>query len=203
MFISMAQYYIGINNQQLGPFEKDQLLANGLTPETLVWCNGMAGWEMAKNVPELSGLFVAQQPQYQQPQYQQPQYGGGYQQPQYGGYQQQQYQQPQYQQHQHHAFQQLPNYIGWNVAIMVISVFCCCNPISLIFGIIGLVNGTNVNKATSEGNYEVAQSKSRSAKSMAMIGTIIFIVGILIILIAYVMSPEFREALNEGVRNKY
>lgn len=200
MFISMAQYYIGINNQQLGPFEVDQLLANGLTPDTLVWCNGMASWEMAKNVPELSRLFIPQQPQYQQPQYQQQQYGGyqqpQYQQSQYGGG----YQQPQYQQH---AFQKYPNYIGWNVAIMVMSVFCCCNPISLIFGIIGLVNGTNVNKAANEGNYEVAQSKSRSAKSMAMIGTIVFIVCILLILVFYALSPEFREAFNEGIRNKY
>ena len=85
----MAQYYIGRDNQRLGPFEVHQLLSNGLTPDTLVWCNGMAGWQMAKDVPELSGLFVAQQPQYQQPQYQQ------YQQPQY---QQPAYQQPQYQQ---------------------------------------------------------------------------------------------------------
>ena len=87
----MAKYCIGINNQQLGPFEVHQLLANGLTPDTLVWCSGMNGWQMAKNVPELSVLFAAQQPQYQQPQYQQPQYDGGYQQPQYGGYQQPQY----------------------------------------------------------------------------------------------------------------
>ena len=87
----MAQYYIAKNNQQLGPFEVNQLLANGLTPDTLVWCAGMSGWEAAKNVPELAGLFVAQQPQ--QPQ--QPQYNQGYQQP---AYQQPQYQQPQYQQ---------------------------------------------------------------------------------------------------------
>lgn len=105
----MAQYYIGRDNQRLGPFEVHQLLSNGLTPDSLVWCNGMAGWEMAKNVPELSVLFVAQQPQYQQQQYQQPQYGGGYQQPQYGGYQQQQYQQPQYQQPQ---YQQQPAYMA-------------------------------------------------------------------------------------------
>ena len=89
----MAQYYIGKNNQQTGPFEVNQLLANGLTPDTLVWCQGMASWEKAKNVPELMGLFVPQQPQYQQPQYQAPQ--PQYQQPQY---QQPQYQQPQYQQ---------------------------------------------------------------------------------------------------------
>ena len=98
----MAQYYIGKDNQQYGPFEMNQLLANGLTPDTLVWCAGMSGWEMAKNVPELAGLFVAQQPQ--QPQ--QPQYNQGYQQP---AYQQPQYQQPQYQQPQ---YQQQPAYMA-------------------------------------------------------------------------------------------
>jgi TM2 domain-containing membrane protein YozV len=110
----MAQYYIGKDNQQLGPFEINQLLSNGLTPDTLVWCAGMSGWEMAKNVPELAGLFVAQQPQqpqynqgYQQPAYQQPQYQQPqYQQPQY---QQPQYQQPQYQQPQ---YQQQPAYMA-------------------------------------------------------------------------------------------
>ena len=86
----MAKYYIGKNNQQTGPFEVNQLLANGLTPDTLVWCSGMQGWDKAKNVAELAGLFVAQQPQYQQPAYQAPQ--PQYQQPQY------QEPQPQYQQ---------------------------------------------------------------------------------------------------------
>ena len=43
----MAQYYIGKNNQRQGPFEIDQLLANGLTPDTLVWCSGMPGWQKA------------------------------------------------------------------------------------------------------------------------------------------------------------
>ena len=103
----MAQYYIAKNNQQLGPFEVNQLLANGLTPDTLVWCAGMSGWEAAKNVPELAGLFVAQQPQ--QPQ--QPQYNQGYQQP---AYQQPQYQQPQYQQPQYQQpqYQQQPAYMA-------------------------------------------------------------------------------------------
>ena len=94
----MAQYFIAINNQQMGPFALDQLLANGLTPETLVWANGMANWTKAQDVPEVAALFVAQQPQYQQPQYQQPQYQQPqYQQPQYQQQPQPQYQQPAYQ----------------------------------------------------------------------------------------------------------
>lgn len=110
----MAQYYIGKNNQRLGPFPLEQLLANGLTPDTLVWCSGMPGWQKANEVPEVAVLFAPQQPQqpaYQQPQpsYQQPNYQQpGYQQQ---GYQQQGYQQPGYQQYgyQQYGYQQ-PGY---------------------------------------------------------------------------------------------
>ena len=88
----MAQYYLEKNGQQLGPFEVNQLIANGMTLESLVWTAGMAGWARAAEVAELAPLFVAQpqpqyqapqpqyqapQPQYQQPAYQQPMGGGG------------------------------------------------------------------------------------------------------------------------------
>lgn len=95
----MAKYYIGRDNQQLGPFDVNQLMAQRIAPDTLVWCEGMAGWEMAKDVPELAWICAQQQPQQQpyqqsyQQSYQQP-----YQQPYQQSYQQQyqQYQQPQY-----------------------------------------------------------------------------------------------------------
>ena len=101
----MNQYYLFINNQRLGPFTMDQLVANGMVADTLVWRTGMPSWMRAADMPELASLFAYQQPQYQQPQYQQPQYAQpqyaqpqyqqGYQQP---GYQQTGYQQPGYQQ---------------------------------------------------------------------------------------------------------
>ena len=87
----MAQYYIGKNNQRLGPFPVESLLANGLTPDSLVWCSGMPGWQKATDVPEVAALFAPQQPpqpQYAPPAqgYQQPQYQQPYQQPPYGQY---------------------------------------------------------------------------------------------------------------------
>ena len=114
----MKEFYLVKDNQSLGPMPITQLLGCGMTPESLVWCEGMPDWVPANQVTELAHLFapaqpqvpqtpqvpqapqpvqapapapVQPQPQYQQPQYQQPQY----QQPQY---QQPQYQQPQYQQ---------------------------------------------------------------------------------------------------------
>ena len=89
----MAQYYLERNGQQTGPFEVSQLIPNGMTPDSLVWTSGMAGWTRAAEVPELAPMFAPPQPQYQQP-YQQP-------------YQQQPYQQPYQQAYQHITYQQL------------------------------------------------------------------------------------------------
>lgn len=89
------QYYISNNGQQAGPFEVQDLIANGLNQSSLVWCEGMANWLPATQVPEVAQLFAQappqqpqpqqyqQQQQYQQPQPQQPyqqQYGQPYQQ---------------------------------------------------------------------------------------------------------------------------
>lgn len=54
--------YIGIGNQQYGPFNYDmckQMATTGqLTPQTMVWMQGMPGWAPASTVPELQTLFV-------------------------------------------------------------------------------------------------------------------------------------------------
>ena len=104
----MKQYYLVKANQQLGPFAVEQLLGNGLTPQSLVWCEGMANWAQASQVPELAPLFAPQQPQTPAPapapvQHQQPVAPQAPAQPQYqqSQYQQPQYQQPQYQQPQY------------------------------------------------------------------------------------------------------
>ena len=57
-----VQYFVAVGGQQTGPFsmpQLSQLVQNGnLTPQTLVWRQGMAGWEAAASVPELSALFA-------------------------------------------------------------------------------------------------------------------------------------------------
>lgn len=98
----MAQYYLERNGQQTGPFEVSQLIPNGMTPDSLVWTSGMAGWTRAAEVPELAPMFAPPQPQYQQP-YQQPYQQQAYQQP-----YQQAYQQP----YQQAAYQQLGYGVG-------------------------------------------------------------------------------------------
>lgn len=54
-------FHIAVNGQQFGPYGVQQLqqyVQQGqLTPETMVWTNGMPQWAPAKSVPALQGLF--------------------------------------------------------------------------------------------------------------------------------------------------
>ena len=50
-------YFIADGNVQRGPFPMEQLIAQGLKRETLVWREGMPQWQKAESVPELLGLF--------------------------------------------------------------------------------------------------------------------------------------------------
>ena len=57
-----VQYHISVNGAQAGPFNMQQLQqmvqSGQFTPQTYVWKQGMANWEIAGNVQELSALFT-------------------------------------------------------------------------------------------------------------------------------------------------
>jgi membrane protease subunit (stomatin/prohibitin family) len=59
-------YFLGINGQQVGPVAVADLagrVASGeLTPDTLVWQQGMAQWTRAADVPEVAAAFPAAPP---------------------------------------------------------------------------------------------------------------------------------------------
>ncbi|MBI5540595.1 MAG: SPFH domain-containing protein [Bacteroidia bacterium] len=59
-------FHAVINGQQAGPYDlnalKQMVMQNQLTKETLVWRQGMAGWEAAGNVGELIPVFGAVPP---------------------------------------------------------------------------------------------------------------------------------------------
>lgn len=61
-----VQYNISVNGQQSGPFgwqHLQQMVQSGqITKDTYVWKQGMANWELAGNVQELSSLFGAVPP---------------------------------------------------------------------------------------------------------------------------------------------
>jgi membrane protease subunit (stomatin/prohibitin family) len=52
-----AAFHVTMNGQTQGPYTAEQLAAGGITPETLVWSAGMAGWTPAGQVPALAAAF--------------------------------------------------------------------------------------------------------------------------------------------------
>lgn len=62
----MPSWHVAVNGQTQGPFSVQQIMsgiaAGEVTPETMVWANGMPGWAAAGQVPQLSGGFAAVPP---------------------------------------------------------------------------------------------------------------------------------------------
>lgn len=59
------QVWMMKDGQKVGPLEINQLSANGLTPTTPVWYDGLADWMPASQAPATQGLFVYTQAQPQ------------------------------------------------------------------------------------------------------------------------------------------
>ena len=163
----MSEYYIGKNNQRMGPYPLEQLLSYGLTPDSLVWCNGMPGWQKAIEVPEVAALFAPQQPQYQapQPQYQQP------------AYQQPAYQQPQY------GYSNLPPRPDSNMVWAILSTILCCLPL----GIVAIIKASSVNGLYDRGDYAGAEAAAKSAKTWALWGAGIALIGTILYILLVVV----------------
>ena len=57
LFFIMTEYFILIDNKQLGPYTLDELRQRAISSSTLVWAEGMAQWTPAWQVPALRPLF--------------------------------------------------------------------------------------------------------------------------------------------------
>lgn len=177
-----TEYFIIIDGQQKGPYPREVLRMQGMTPNTYVWRQGMQGWVEAKDLPELTDLLQdnmnhgeappaqTQEPvQPQQPYGQQPygqQYGQNYGQ-QYG----QNYGQPNYgqQYQQNHGYNNVPhtNWMPWAIVATVLNLACSC--IGLVFGIIGIVQANKANSFYAMGMIQDAESANSTAKTMTII----------------------------------
>ena len=51
------KYYAFIDGEQRGPFDLEQLAAEGVRPTTYIWCKDMDDWQQAQEVPEVCRLF--------------------------------------------------------------------------------------------------------------------------------------------------
>lgn len=185
-------YYVDGNNQQQGPIDAAQLPAFGVTTKTLVWCEGMANWQAAGEIPELASFFAAKQPEIPaQPQMQpgtpaqpqaQPQV-----QPQtmnINNFQQTQQPmntQPPFQQPNNQQMPPQPdNYLVWAILVTVL----CCLPL----GVASIIYSVKVGSLYAQGDYNGAVDASQKAKKFAMIGGIGGLVFIIIYIIFMVIA---------------
>ena len=62
----VAMYHVAINGQATGPYDMNilrQMAVTGqISPDSLVWTNGMNGWEKAGTINDLKSLFLAPPP---------------------------------------------------------------------------------------------------------------------------------------------
>ena len=166
-------YYVDGNNQQQGPIDAAQLPAFGVTTKTLVWCEGMANWQAAGEIPELASFFAAKQPEIPvQPQAQpQTMNINNFQQTQQPMNTQPPFQQPNNQQ----MPPQPDNYLIWAILVTVL----CCLPL----GVASIIYSVKVGSLYAQGDYNGAVDASQKAKKFAMIGGI----GGLVFIIIYVI----------------
>ena len=185
-------YYVDGNNQQQGPIDAAQLPSFGVTTKTLVWCEGMANWQAAGEIPELASFFAAKQPEIPvqpqmqpgtptQPQMQQqvqpqPMNINNFQQTQQPMNTQPPFQQPNNQQ----MPPQPDNYLVWAILVTVL----CCLPL----GVASIIYSVKVGSLYAQGDYNGAVDASQKAKKFAMIGGIGGLVFIIIYIIFMVIA---------------
>ena len=51
------KYFAMIGGHQYGPMELDEMVREGVRPDTYVWCKGMTDWIQASEVPDICRYF--------------------------------------------------------------------------------------------------------------------------------------------------
>ena len=143
-------YFAIINGNQIGPVSKTNLKAEGLTPETYVWREGMKDWVKAVELPELADLFVEDSA--------------------FGGYAR--VEEPfAYNSMNHYAPIPHTNWLPWAIVGTVVgSLFSC---IALIFGAIGINRAMSANKFYDIGNKELGDRANSSARTMSIVALVL------------------------------
>lgn len=196
-------FWIIIDQRHAGPFSLEQLREQGITPDRLVWHDGLTDWTPARDIPALAELFAPepepvatadpcppapdeqfhyggnygpQQPP--QPPYEAPGQPYG-QQPPYGQ-QQPPYNQPYGPQHPQYAPGQQPYNGGvppcppTYLVWAIIATVCCCTPL----GIVAIIYAANIKNAYYRGDYMKAQRNSSRAQAWIIAAIVLGILAI-------------------------
>ena len=176
----MANYYLSNNgSERIGPILEEELIMNGMTPNSLVWCKGMEGWTRASDVPQLAKYFASSDvpplmdlPYSPSPQY--PQY------PQYPHYSQGQYGQ---------EMGTRPPKPDSNLVWAILTTLFCCLP----FGIVAIVKASKVDSLYYSGDYEGAQQASNDAKKWATWSAIASVIFYVLYFFLIIVSGGFSR----------
>jgi len=160
----MKKYYYSTGGVKHGPFTLEELKKQPITPDTLIWYEGLPDWRPAKEIPELQSMFSQTPP----PPPSTPQHSAA-----------QPAMQPSSGMHRGNTSYNLnkpPK--SWLLEAILVTLFCC-----LPFGIAGIVNASKVESRFYAGDIEGAIRASEEAAKWTKIG---FWVG-LVVIIFYVL----------------
>lgn len=170
------QYFMIIDGQQRGPFQRDMLVMQGLRPDTYVWREGMPNWAPASTMPELADLLIEESAfgSYARPEEPVPPYNangnaqGGFRSSAYG---QQPYGQQPYGQPAAHT-----NWYPWAIVSMVLGILSSF--IGMILGIIAIVKAKKANDMYNQGLNTEARSINSTAMTLTILAFVFDIVGV-------------------------
>lgn len=175
------QYFMIIDGQQRGPFQRDMLVMQGLRPDTYVWREGMPNWAPASTMPELADLLIEESAfgSYARPEEPVPPYNangnaqGGFRSSAYGRqpYGQQPYSQQPYGPPAAHT-----NWFPWAIVSMVLGILSSF--IGLIFGIIATVKAKKANDLYNQGMDAEGSSANSTAMTMTILAFVFDVIGI-------------------------
>ena len=185
------KYYIAENNQHSGPFEPNELLQHGLTVNSLVWCEGMANWTLASNVPELMEVINSQslKPTPIEAQVNVSNIPG------------QPYAQPQYYPDNMSNSQQMLDKTWYTESIIVtiLATLCCCNPIGICSGIYSIIKANNAKNKAMAGDSIGSANEASSAKLWVIVTAVTIVVWILFLLFKVISKPSMFQQIKESV----
>lgn len=187
------QYYIISNGSHLGPYSKEELSLQGLTPDSLVWRAGLPEWVKASTLPELSEIISesafslhtetpekmkspypdfsagTQSPQPQQP-VQNP-YGQSY--PPASPYGMPQ--QPPYNNYRQPFPTPHTNWMPWAIIVTILSGCTTC--VGLILGIISIVYASKANAYYANGQQAEGDAANSTARTLTIVNIVLLVLG--------------------------
>lgn len=194
-----AYYYMIIDGRQAGPFVLGELKYHNIRPDSMVWRQGLENWVQASSLPELSGILYGSPDTYGSPKPDMlqpgcepvnpapaaPQESGPvYPSPLRGAY-----------------YEDGPiehtNWLPWAIVCTVLGAVTSC--ITLILGIIGIVQSNKANAFYNSGNRGEGDRANSTAKTVVIIGLILGVLGIIAMIFLF-SAGLYESIVQESVR---